>query len=774
MRPGKIALLITAILVPVVGLVVVGLLVEARRQEGWALEEARAFARSGARLMASVGAGLEDEVEELARSPLLARALAEGDRVAAERFAGEQAEDPDLDAVVILDTTGVVVAARGDPELVALARRAPKQPRDLVPGGPGQPGVMVVRRPVATSGAALGELVTASILEVVDEVLVISRGRVAPTLVVNGRGEVVAGPSEWAGRTVEVREITPGPSVRIAAGDLVARGVAEPLSAPGTRCEVVTLLAHSLYGPPFSRTLLLVGAGMALLSAIATLVWALRLSRTERRLQQVLEELERERATFTRVLESSPDGILAVDPEGRIVLDNPAMRELFRADVATTGRTPEEVIEQFRAMGGQLDLDFDLLQALTAARAGRAFTGTQRVAFGEHVRHDEVVFGPLRFPDGRNGVLATVRDVTDRAELAEVRRLHDQVRSMAAIAQNRAALLEAVLRASDVGFIFVDRQEAIGYVTPLAIQLLGLETSPAGLSAHSLAELIARRTGVDAGRVLETGGLLELPHPRRYLDLLVTPVPGQGGTPIGHLISIRDETATRELEQARDEFFGIAAHELKNPLAALRLQADLGLRGDERRRGEALEKIGRKARELTELVERLLDVTRADLGRLVTERTPVDVGALAREVVEGYEGGTVHVRFTREGQVEAMGDAPRIRQVMGNLVSNAVRYAGTAGPIDVTAARVGEEIRVSVRDRGPGIPPEERRRIFERFGQGKEGRRGPGLGIGLYLARKIAEDHGGRLELESEEGKGSTFTLILPARPADRLAAVPN
>jgi PAS domain S-box-containing protein len=774
MRPGKIALLVAAILIPVVGLVVAGLLVETRRQEGRALEEARSFARSGARLITAVGRGLDDEVEELARSPLLLRALAENDRAAAERFAREQAEDPDLDAVVVFDTTGVVVAARGDPELVALARGSPRQPRDLVPGGPGRPGVMVVRRPVATGGTALGELVTASSLEIVDEVLVIARGRVAPTLVINGRGQVVAGPPEWAGRTVEVREVTPGPSVRIAAGGLAARGVAEPLSVPGTRCEVITLLTPSLYGPPFSATLLSVGAGMALLAAIATLVWALRLSRTERRLQEVLAELERERATFTRVLESSPDAILAVDPEGRIVLDNPAMRELFRADVETTGRTPEELIEQFRAMGGRLDLDFDLEQALAAARAGRTFTGTQRVAYGDSVRHDEVLFGPLRFPDGRNGVLSTVRDVTDRAELVEVRRLHDQVRSMAMIAQNRAALLEAVLRASDVGFIFVDRQEAIGYVTPLAIQLLGLETAPAGLSAGALGEMIARRTGIDATAILETGGLLELPRPRRFLDVHVTQVPGQGGIPIGRLISVRDETATRELELARDEFFGIAAHELKNPLAALRLQADLGLRGDETKRREALEKIGRKARELTELVERLLDVTRADLGRLVSERAPVDVAGVAREVVEGYEGGTAHVRFAKEGQVEAMGDGPRIRQVVGNLVSNAVRYAGEAGPIDVAVVRAGDEIRVSVRDRGPGIPPEERRRIFERFGQGKEGRRGPGLGIGLYLARKIAEEHGGRLELESEVGKGSTFTMVLPARPADRLAAVPT
>jgi two-component system phosphate regulon sensor histidine kinase PhoR len=329
-----------------------------------------------------------------------------------------------------------------------------------------------------------------------------------------------------------------------------------------------------------------------------------------------------------------------------------------------------------------------------------------------------------------------------------------------------------VLGASEVGFVFVDRQGTIGYVTELAARLLGLEVLPKGLPVKVLEDMIAARTDDDVTGILDRGGPLRIAgEPRRFLAVHIGEVHGESGILAGRLISIRDETSQRELELAREEFLGVAAHELKNPLAALQLQAELGLRGEATKRAEALDKIRRKSHELTQLVERLLDVTRADLGRLVTELVPVDLGELAADVAEGFAGGAAEVRVSPEEGARVVGDPTRIRQVVTNLLSNAVRYAGDRGPIDLEVRRAGDEVRVAVRDRGPGIAEAERARIFERFGQGRTGKRGPGLGIGLYLARRIAEEHGGRLELATEVGKGSTFTLVLPARPVERPVA---
>lgn len=245
----------------------------------------------------------------------------------------------------------------------------------------------------------------------------------------------------------------------------------------------------------------------------------------------------------------------------------------------------------------------------------------------------------------------------------------------------------------------------------------------------------------------------------------------------------RDEQASRELRESlaqlqaavavRDRFLSIASHELKTPLASLRLQLDgagraLPAGADERaarRLGQAVASVGR----LAALVDRLLDVTHIARGTPELLREPVDLAELAREAVEQLEeplrasGSAVAL----EAPAPVVGDWDRLRiaSVATNLLANAVKY-GRGRPIAVGVRQEGSEARLWVRDQGIGIAPADQGRIFERYERAVTERQYGGFGLGLWVARLVAEAHGGTVTVESREGEGATFTLVLPVSPA--------
>ncbi len=474
-----------------------------------------------------------------------------------------------------------------------------------------------------------------------------------------------------------------------------------------------------------------------------------------------LSELSQQRAILATVVDASPDGLLALDGANRVVLDNPAARALFLADRPLVGETIPEILERTRARGGNPDFDFDPIRLLEKSRAGTVARGAFRLGSGDGVRAMESIMAPLPLPAGEMGSLVAMRDVSERAELEEVRHLHGQVTELAREAAGRAALLEQVLAASDVGMAFLDDGGRVVYANQLFAELLGMRAPPRGIDEKELEELVRER--VEGEFVdLRTAALLHTAPPaRRIIAMRSVEVRRSPEQNVGRLVSLRDETAQRELEEARESFIGVAAHELKNPLAVLRVQAELGVR-DERRAPDALHRILLRTRQLQELVDRLLDATRAELGRLSIQREEVQALHLVCEALEPFFAQSEQLHVEGDETLTVSVDPVRFKQVVSNLVSNALRYGGE-GRVDVSVRRADDSITVAVQDRGPGIPREEQRQIFERFGQGRSASKGPGLGIGLYLARRIVEAHGGTIELRSEPGAGSTFTVVLPA-----------
>ncbi|WP_236607529.1 sensor histidine kinase [Sandaracinus amylolyticus] len=221
--------------------------------------------------------------------------------------------------------------------------------------------------------------------------------------------------------------------------------------------------------------------------------------------------------------------------------------------------------------------------------------------------------------------------------------------------------------------------------------------------------------------------------------------------------------AAEDATRARDEFLSLASHELRTPLTSLKLQVQ-ALGAEQRAEDRVVQSLDRQVRRLERLVSSFLDVTSLDVGRTLMRET-VDLGALAQDVVAAHDlelrrsGSTITLRVPRA--IVGRWDRALLEQVLMQLVGNAIKF-GAGRPIDVTIEASARDATVIVRDRGPGIATSEHGRIFDRFHRGVSWKHHGGLGLGLYLAQRIAAMHEGSLRVDSEPGAGSTFTLLLP------------
>jgi signal transduction histidine kinase len=226
----------------------------------------------------------------------------------------------------------------------------------------------------------------------------------------------------------------------------------------------------------------------------------------------------------------------------------------------------------------------------------------------------------------------------------------------------------------------------------------------------------------------------------------------------------------RRLSALRADFVSLVSHELRSPMAAVigaarTLQARWReLQPDQRESFLAL--IGDETTRLAALIGDVLDTSRIDAGTFSYRFSDVDIAALVRDTVATAAVGQDEIPIVVDvvpGAAVVRGDPERLRQIFGNLIDNAVKYSPVGSPVEVRVAHSNGSVLVSVRDRGPGIKPDDQRLIFEKFGRVAAGNSKPGTGLGLFIARSIAETHGGTIAVVSAPGRGATFTVKLPA-----------
>ena len=224
----------------------------------------------------------------------------------------------------------------------------------------------------------------------------------------------------------------------------------------------------------------------------------------------------------------------------------------------------------------------------------------------------------------------------------------------------------------------------------------------------------------------------------------------------------------RRLSALRADFVSLVSHELRSPMAAVigsarTLQARWReLRPDQREAFLAV--IADETSRLAALVGDVLDTSRIEAGTFGYRFAAVDLAVVLRDSVAAAEIGQDEVRLAAElptGLPPVHGDAERLRQLVDNLISNAIKYSDSGGEVQVGASSDGGHVIIRVRDTGPGISEEHHAQIFEKFGRAA-GSAKPGTGLGLFLSRSFAEAHGGSLDVESTPGEGSVFTLRLP------------
>jgi signal transduction histidine kinase len=226
-----------------------------------------------------------------------------------------------------------------------------------------------------------------------------------------------------------------------------------------------------------------------------------------------------------------------------------------------------------------------------------------------------------------------------------------------------------------------------------------------------------------------------------------------------------------EAIRSRDEILRVVSHDLRNPIGVMAMAASLMLDGSaaeprDGSSGRMLRTILRASRQATKLIDDLLDLSRIESGRLAVDPKPEALEPLIMEAVElqgplARERG-IHLGWISDGPLPVvMVDRERFLQLVGNLLANAIKFTPPSGQIEIAAAISGDEVRCSVADTGPGIPPDQLPHVFDRFFQANRGDR-RGLGLGLTIVQGIAAAHGGRVWVESELGNGARFVFTLP------------
>jgi signal transduction histidine kinase len=345
-------------------------------------------------------------------------------------------------------------------------------------------------------------------------------------------------------------------------------------------------------------------------------------------------------------------------------------------------------------------------------------------------------------------------------------------RRLAELARDRAQM-EAILTGMIEGVIVVDAHGRLQLANDAARRMLRLDELALGrhyvetIRHPAIAELVATAL---AGRVPEG---LQLSPPRDESRTIVAragPVTSVGSR--GAVVVLHDITDLRRADQIRRDFVANVSHELRTPLTSIRgyvealSEDDLGSADRQR----FLEIVARQTLRMERLVKDLLRLARLDAGQETLEVAPCDVRGLAQSVIADLattldeHGQRVQVDVAADA-ASIKGDAAKLHDVLRNLVANSATYAPERTTIDVAASRAGSRVTITVSDEGPGIPPEDLSRVFERFYRVDKSRaRDPGgTGLGLSIVKHLVELHGGEVRAENRPKGGARFTITLPA-----------
>jgi two-component system phosphate regulon sensor histidine kinase PhoR len=330
------------------------------------------------------------------------------------------------------------------------------------------------------------------------------------------------------------------------------------------------------------------------------------------------------------------------------------------------------------------------------------------------------------------------------------------------------------------GLLMLDRDQIVVSCNPALAMMLGMrrqeivgqlathpDTDPR-LRAICAPATVKERTGVLAHEV-------DIPRDGarpRTLRVFATPVSDEDSLQIGEVRVVHDVTKEREIEEVKDEFFSTISHELRTPLFSIQGFVRILLEDnppDAETQRDFLQIVNRQTEQLVQLVNNILNISRLESGMLDMEHKSVqmlDVLQRATRKLQSIAKGK-NIRLETELPTSLhpiVGDRGWLEQVAVNLIGNGIKFTPEGGQVTVSAHQTDDQVLVEVRDTGIGIPPESLDRVFVKFYRvpDETGKRPEGTGLGLHIAKKIVEAHGGHIEVESNVGEGSVFRFALP------------
>ena len=497
---------------------------------------------------------------------------------------------------------------------------------------------------------------------------------------------------------------------------------------------------------------------------------------TQRRLAEeslhgALRQLAGERDRLSVTLRSIGDAVIATDEAGRVELFNAVAEQLtgWKAEEAR-GRPIQEVftiIDEESRLPAVSPVGRVLREGVTLGLANHtalvARDGTERPVADSAA--------PIRDAQGRvTGVVLVFRDQTEERRAERV--LQESEARLRLLAE---VLPQLVWTGDEKGNLDFFNQRWRDYTG----QAKGAEDWEPALHPDD-------RERVEAlwREAVGRQAAFEIEHRLRRADgefrwflrraILLSHPDGAGGRWFGTCTDIHDlkisQDMLRQADRLKEDFLSMASHEFRNPLTALRLQVELLARrlrkvsAPEARLERQLAVVEAQIDRMEGLLGMLLDVSRINAGRFALELAELDLAELTREAVERFrpevEATGTELQVRADG-VKGRWDRMRLDQVVTNLVSNAIKY-GNRLPVEVEVAERGDAAVLVVRDHGIGIQPESLAAIFERFERGGNVGAVQGLGLGLWIVRKLVEAHGGEVSVASIPGAGSTFTVVLP------------
>jgi signal transduction histidine kinase/GAF domain-containing protein len=490
------------------------------------------------------------------------------------------------------------------------------------------------------------------------------------------------------------------------------------------------------------------------------------------------EELARRevdaRARFEAILESAPIGIGVISAdELRFELANARFID-FATDA---GHVPYVSVLGMRVSEVLPDTESILKQV--------ADSGEPRI--DEELRIGDMFVNRIisaargRFSGITQTLTILVQDVTEQV------RARIEIENLAAMMAERSARLDSILGSMTDGLWVYDAEGRVVDVNQAALNMFGLASRAEAIEHGSFTTLGLRQAD---GRPIPPA---DLPHVRalagttvpdylaigrhlitgRDLDLSIAAAPIESGGIVGAVLVIRDITGLQELDRKKDEFLSVASHELRTPLTTIKgytqLLAQTVNEISPSDRATYIGAVLGEVERMMGLISELLDVSRIETNRLQIHPQEIDWTTFLRARISAFQvqHGARAIRFEAAPQGLLVGvDPDRMRQVIDNLLSNALKYSPDGSPIDILVHLSGDAVATTVRDYGIGIPPDEVPQLFDRFHRARNvsSRYYGGLGLGLYIAAAIVTAHQGTISVESEEGSGSSFTVHLPLK----------